>query len=191
MKKYNLILADPPWDKDGPDRRGNTKLSTVSGDSWFDNQMVLSSQDLCRATNSIPSADNCILLMWLPITRVQEAMMIIAAWRFTYKTQIAWVKMTNDGSGPRMGMGGLIRTCHELLFVATKGKIPILDRGIRSVIMTPLLGGHGTKPEEVYLIAERMIPGPYLELFARNKRKGWDSYGNQIDSKIHIPEWES
>lgn len=159
---FDVILADPPWKYD-INIRG-------SPDDHYD---VMEDDDISKLV--IPSADNCVLFMWGTAPKLQEALAVIEDWGFTYKTNMVWVK-------DKIGTGYYFRGKHELLFVAVKGNPLIPEEADRpeSVLIAPRTT-HSKKPEEIYNIIERMYPNAkYLELFARNTKENWKSWGNEI-----------
>ena len=117
----------------------------------------------------------------LPIPELPEAIQLIKDWGFTYRNSFYWIK-------PRLGLGVYLRNASETVLFATRGKAPVLFKGQPNWLFAPLQD-HSHKPEEMYEVIERVSPGPYLELFARRHRHGWDSWGNEIDSDIYIPDY--
>ncbi|MDO7789139.1 MT-A70 family methyltransferase [Desulforamulus aquiferis] len=189
MDKYQLILADPPWQcKDqgtrlSPSYNGKQRKSGVRYDT-----MTL--QEICELGEWVRwlAADTAILLMW-SIHAIKEThpWPVIKAWGFRYSTAIPWVKARWDAKKQRfvynIGGGHTVRSCSEELLVCTKGKAAsklVKDRGVPGAIIAPASRVHSRKPVEQYLIAERLVKGPYLELFARERRPGWDAYGNEL-----------
>lgn len=164
-EKYNIIYADPPW------QYNFTESPTRSIEKEYPTMELSEIKKL-----KIPSADNSILFLWCPAPKLYpEGMEVIKAWGFIYKTCMVWVK-------DRIGMGYYARNRHELLLVATKGSPGVPEPSNRpdSVIEAPRTE-HSKKPEIMYELIEQMYPhGKYLELFARNKRGNWKSWGNEI-----------
>lgn len=116
---------------------------------------------------------SCLLLFWAWNNFLPEAFDIIKAWGFTYKNIITWIK-------PHMGLGNYIRNASEHLLVATKGKLNP-DRTHRQLSwFIAETREHSRKPEIQYDIAERLGQPPYLELFARRRREGWQSIGDEL-----------
>jgi N6-adenosine-specific RNA methylase IME4 len=99
---------------------------------------------------------------------------MIRAWGFTYRSVLTWCK-------PRLGLGHYLRNASEQLLFATRGRAPIQFRAQPTWLFAPVQQ-HSQKPEEVYEIVQRCSPGPYLELFARRRRPGWDAFGNELDA---------
>ena len=123
----------------------------------------------------IPAADDCVLFMWTTSPKVAEAIELLGAWGFEYRTCAVWVK-------DRIGMGYYFRQQHELLFVATRGNVqlPDPDKRVSSVFNSPR-GEHSEKPEAIHEAIEAMYPEyTKLEMFARGKREGWDVWGDEV-----------
>jgi N6-adenosine-specific RNA methylase IME4 len=123
----------------------------------------------------LPADDNCVLFLWVTAPFLADAMHVLKAWGFTYKTGAVWDK-------ERLGMGYWFRIQHEHLLIAVRGdvKTPYPENRVSSVIRAPR-GEHSKKPECVYDMIEKMFPGErYLELFARTTRDGWSSWGNEV-----------
>lgn len=163
-EKFNIILADPAWEYDfsrSDSRRiGNQYLPT-------------NLSEMKRL--QIPAANDSVLFMWATNPKTREAFELIDAWGFEYKTNMVWVK-------DKIGMGYYARQRHELLLIATKGNLQLPDEDKRpdSVIESPRTE-HSKKPDSVYEIIETMYPEyNKLEMFARDKRLGWESWGDEI-----------
>ena len=114
--------------------------------------------------------------MWATAPKAYEAHRLVEAWGFTYKTQMVWDK-------ERIGMGYWTRGQHELLYIATKGDVspPPASERVPSVIREKR-NKHSRKPERVYIFLESMFPHlAKVELFARQQRDGWASWGDEIN----------
>ena len=162
--KFKVVYADPPWRYD----------HQLAGNRDIENHYpTMSIEDLCAL--SIPASDDALLLMWATAPKLEEAFKLVAAWGFQYKTHLIWNK-------EKIGMGYWFRGQHELLFVATRGQFspPLTEHRISS-IYTESRTRHSKKPEYFYSWIEKAFPGySYVELFARNTRPGWSSWGNEI-----------
>lgn len=172
-KKYKTILADPPWDIN---QRG--KKNPRSAESHYelmplDRIKAMPVEDLC--------CGNSALFLWVPNSLLQAGLDTIRAWGFTYRSMVVWCK-------PRLMMGNYIRTSHETLLHATRGKAPVKFHGQPSWMFAPQQE-HSHKPEEQFSLIERLYDGPYLELFARRRQPGWDCWGFEAPggSDIAIP----
>jgi N6-adenosine-specific RNA methylase IME4 len=163
-KKYQIIYADPPWKYD---------FSETQSRDIENHYPTMDTDDICNL--NIPSADDSVLYLWATAPKLREALRVIDAWGFTYKTHAIWDK-------EKIGMGYWFRGQHELLLVATKGnfqppqpedRVPSVFRDERKL--------HSQKPPVVYEIIEKAYPELIkIELFCRDPRDGWDSWGNQI-----------
>jgi N6-adenosine-specific RNA methylase IME4 len=123
------------------------------------------------------------LYLWTPNALIAEALQIMKAWGFTYKTNIVWMKVRKDGKPDGRGVGFYFRNVTELILFGTKGNLRTLQPG-RSQVNTIISRKeeHSRKPDAQYKLIRACSPGPYLELFARKKVEGWTSWGNQAES---------
>jgi N6-adenosine-specific RNA methylase IME4 len=160
---FELIYADPPWQLGSPDGRNAPERHYPT--------MALE-----EITNlQLPAAEDALLLLWAVNCLLPEALQVIDAWGFRYKTNLVWVK-------PSIGLGNWTRNRHELLLLATRGRFPIAepDKRLDSVIEAPR-ERHSQKPARCYELIEQTWPQPSkLELFARQARPGWAAWGNQL-----------
>ncbi len=182
-KKYKTILADPPWQftnrtgKMAPEHKRLSRYATMTLDEII----------------SLPVADiaddPCHLYLWIPNALLQEGLSVMKAWNFTYKTNIVWHKVRKDGGPDGRGVGFYFRNTTELILFGIRGKnARTLDPGRKQVnIIRSRKREHSRKPDEQYQIIEECSHGPFLELFARGPRSGWDSWGNQADE--YTPTW--
>lgn len=164
-KTYPVIYADPPWRYDYAE----------SDSRQIENHYpTMDLNDICALPVSEISTKDSILFMWTTSPKLLESFDVISSWGFTYRTCAVWDKK-------KIGMGYYFRQQHEILLVATKGEIPAppVRSRISSVISIDR-SNHSAKPDEFYEIIENMYPDlPKIELFSRNKRDGWESWGNQ------------
>lgn len=173
---YGVIYADPPW-----------KFSTYSpkGIGHRSAEQHYRTQDL-EWLKSLPveslAAKDCVLFMWVVDSHLDVAMDVLAAWGFKYMTRgLVWVKTKkSDPTKPRMGMGYWTRKESELCILATRGKPHRVSKGVRQVIMEPRRE-HSRKPDTAYERIEQLVDGPYVELFARQRKEGWDAWGDDVD----------
>jgi N6-adenosine-specific RNA methylase IME4 len=173
-KKYKLIYADPPWRFVTYSEEGEQKSATQHYD-------CMNIEDIYSLPVNDIADENCILLMWAVDPMLPEALKTIKRWGFTYKTiGFTWAKENKKSLGFFMGLGYWTRSNPEMCLLATKGKPKRLDRGVRQLVVSPVRE-HSRKPEQMYSHIEKLAEGPYVELFARNKRPGWDSWGNQTE----------
>jgi N6-adenosine-specific RNA methylase IME4 len=160
--KYNVIYIDPPWQYD------NSGISGAAENHY----PTMSIEEMQKI--EIPSDENAVMFMWVTNPFIKEAIQLCEYWGFEYKTNIVWVKDI-------AGQGFYVKGQHELLFICVKGNFrPSDDLYIRSVVQEPRQE-HSQKPIKFYEIIETLYPdGKYLEMFARNKRNKWTSWGNEV-----------
>lgn len=175
-KKYSIIYADPPWRYEHP----------ISNSRKIENQYPTLSLDEIKAIVP-PADDNCILFMWVTAPKAEEAMEVIAAWGFKYRTQLIWDKVD-------IGMGYWFRNQHEILYIAVKGEMhPPPPKERISSVFKSRLKGHSEKPKEIRALLSKWYPNePKIELFSRDKIEGWDCWGNEVPSSeqklLKLPE---
>lgn len=170
-KKYNIIYADPPWTYRDKALAGNRGACCKYPTMTLEEIKALPVQDL--------AADDCALFMWGTWPKIGEALVVIEAWGFEYKTNaFTWIKTNKkDQKSLFWGMGGWTRANSEFCLLATKGHPKRLSAGVHSVIMSPIRA-HSEKPQEVRdRIVQLLGDVPRVELFARQAVEGWDRWG--------------
>lgn len=176
-KKYKVIYADPPWQYRVDSRQGCAKNHYAS--------MKL------EEIKALPIADlgdtDCALFLWVTIPFIQEGLEVLKAWGFTYKTTaFVWVKQNRKADSLFLGMGYWTRSNVEICFLGIKGRPKRADAGVRQIIMSHV-EEHSKKPQEAYnRIIRLMGDVPRIELFARRKTKGFDAWGNEVESDIEL-----
>ena len=170
-KKYGVVLADPAWSFEPYSRE-------TGMDRAADNHYATSSLDTIKACG-VPSiaADDCVLFLWATAPMLPQALEVMAAWGFAYKSNYVWTKEKD-------GTGYWNRSRHEHLLIGTKGDIPAPAMGTQwsSVIDAPARE-HSVKPDEAMQMIEAYFPTlPRIELNARRPRPGWDSWGSDFVS---------
>lgn len=166
-KKYAVIYADPPWQYE------HSKTDSRKIENQYPTMTLEDIKSL--PVNNI-ALEDCILFLWTTSPKLTEAMEVITAWGFTYRTCAVWDKQ-------KIGMGYYFRQQHELLLVAVKCNIPApLPANRPSSIFSYPRGEHSKKPVEVYGMIESMYGElPKIELFARNKHnQNWHVWGNEV-----------
>jgi N6-adenosine-specific RNA methylase IME4 len=165
-KLYGVIYADPPWLYE------NKPMGDVA--RAVEEHYPTMSLDEIKAV-PIPAAKDCVLFLWATVPLLPEALAVMTAWGFTYKSMITWVK-------DKWGIGYWVRSQCEHLLIGTRGNIPAPAPGdqLPAKIDAPRLG-HSEKPAVFAEHIARLFPNvPKLEMFAREKRDGWDVWGNQV-----------
>lgn len=163
--KYQTILADPPW-----------KYGKGWGWGAGEYYSLMKLEDICKF--KIPSAKNAHLYLWCPNGILESGLKVMESWGFKYKTCITWAKN-------RSIFGYYFKGQTEQLLFGVKGKLPPNNRK-QTTLLRAKIRKHSQKPDEIYGIIEKVSPFPRIELFARNKRKGWDSIGFDIESDIKL-----
>lgn len=187
---FAAIYADPPWRYEV--WSGETAVKArISGHGTNKaaghHYNTMSFEDLAALPIGEVAAPDCVLFCWVTWPTLPRALEMVTAWGFTYKTcAFDWMKahaqqieMFRDDTDALMGMGYWTRANTEPCLLATRGKPKRQDAGVRQGIIEPRRE-HSRKPDCVYDRIERLVPGPYLELFARTTRPGWTSWGNQV-----------
>lgn len=175
---YAVIMADCPWSFVTYSARGRRK----SADRHY-NCMTL--EDLKALPVAELAAPDCVMFFWRTASNLRtHALPVLDAWGFESKTEGVWVKMVADGSRPAFGTGYIMRNCFEPFIVATRGKPKRISRAERDVLMEPRRE-HSRKPDGIYTKIESLFAGPYLELFSRTDRPGWDHWGNELGKFRH------
>ncbi|HOO72875.1 MAG TPA: MT-A70 family methyltransferase [Spirochaetota bacterium] len=171
---YATILADPPWQfqnrtgKMAPEHKRLLRYPTME----LNEIMALPVSKLAAAKSH--------LYLWVPNALLQEGLKVMEAWGFTYKTNLVWYKIRKDGGPDGRGVGFYFRNVTELLLFGVRGSMRTLQPGRTMVnLLSTRKREHSRKPDEIYDIIEACSPGPYLELFARFQRPGWDQWGNE------------
>lgn len=164
-QRYPVLYVDPPW------RYEHVKTESRAIENQYP---TMDLEEICALPVAANATDDAILFLWATSPKLAEAFDVLAAWDFTYRTSMIWVK-------PQIGMGYWARQQHELLLIATKGEPPTPAPADRpGSVITAKRGAHSDKPGEFYEVIERMFPTlPKVELFARRPRAGWERWGNQ------------
>ena len=177
-KKYEVVYADPPWSY----RTWNKKEAGRTAESHYP---TMSLSEIC----TLPVADiihtDAVLFLWATFPNLPQALEVIKAWGFEYKTvAFCWVKRNKVTPSWFVGLGHWTRANAEVCLLATKGKPQRISKGVRQIVDTPI-ERHSKKPDEVRnRIVELMGDVPRIELFAREQIAGWDVFGNEVDSTI-------
>jgi len=170
--KYGAVLCDPPWAFEAYSHKGITQRSA---ESKYRTAPIDALAELPVADFAAP---RCALFMWAVDSHLDQAIALMGRWGFTFKTvAFVWVKTAKNGQ-PRMSMGLWTRKQSEICLLGTRGKPARLSGGVRQVIMAPRRE-HSRKPDEIYERVEKLVAGPYLEMFARQQWPGWDSWGDE------------
>jgi len=172
--KFGAIHADPAWQYLTRSPRGEGRSASAHYE-------VMTLGDMKALPIAALAAADCLLCMWIPDWAPRWALELVEAWGFEHKTTaFTWVKQNPSGEGWHMGSGYWTRANPETCWLATKGEPERLSPfDVRQLIVSPL-GAHSVKPEEARERVERLVRGPYLDLFGRRQRPGWTVWSNEI-----------
>lgn len=190
MDKYNIILADPPWyfrnySADAPGKVHNRSRGAAK------HYPTMTTQKIMSLPVNLVCEDPAVLFLWAVWPNLPDALQVIKAWGFEYKTLAwVWVKSNKSGMGFFTGMGYYTRANTEPCLFATRGMVQRPEnKGIQALIYSPVRE-HSRKPDEQYGKIEKLYPdGKYLELFARKRwSERWSVWGNEVDG-VEVP-WD-
>lgn len=174
--RYKTIYADPPW-----------KLQSMSDTSWKTGRMPLESKyplmklkDIQALDVASLADDDCSLFLWCTQSTLQDALDTMKIWGFKYHVVITWDK------GGGFSLWGFHRRT-ELLLYGYKGKINVNQKGkYIPTLFTEKKTHHSAKPQVAYEMLESNTPEPRLEMFARIKRPGWHTWGNELENEVEL-----
>lgn len=180
--QYGVIIADPPWHYNNNGVRGAAE----------DHYPVMSIADICTLPVRDLAKPDAVLLLWATWPQLKAAQQVIDAWGFEYVTGMPWVKI--DGlpqidlfgdliAKPVWGIGFWIRGATEAILIAKRGNAQPPKTDWVGLLCERMQ--HSRKPNSLYEYAESM-PGPYLEMFARRARPGWDVWGNEVRNTVDM-----
>lgn len=179
MTRYGCIVADPPW-------RFRTWSESNQKKSAKNHYDLMELDDIKALPVKDWAADDCVLLMWACNPMIQHALAVIDAWGFKYKTvAFTWAKQTPTQKSWHFGLGYWTRQNTEQCFLATRGKPKAQSRSVPQLVVAPRRE-HSRKPD-IHDRYEALARGPYLEMFSRTTRVGWDMMGNEV-GKFRVAE---
>lgn len=171
---YSTLLADPPWQfqnrtgKMAPEHKRLLRYPTME------------LREIMELPVARVAAAKSHLYLWVPNALLWEGLQVMDAWGFTYKCNLVWYKIRKDRGPDGRGVGFYFRNVTELVLFGVRGSMRTLPPGRRQVnLLASRKREHSRKPDEIYDLIEACSPGPYLELFARFPRQGWDQWGNE------------
>ena len=156
---FRTIVADPPWQYGNKATRGAAE----------DHYSTMTLDEICEL--EVNAADDAHLYLWTTNGFLNEAFDVVDAWGFAYKTCLTWVK-------PQIGLGNYFRGATEHILFGVRGNLPVEDRNLRNWFEAPR-GKHSAKPDLFYDLVEKASPEPRLEMFARRRRFGWETWGDE------------
>lgn len=172
---YACILADCPWLFENYSEAGEAKNPVAHYDCM--------DADAIKALPVITlAAKDCWIVSWATAPLLDLGIDTVKAWGFRFITAGAWAKESKSGTGVAFGTGYVRRSAAEFYIIGKRGE-PALKpaaASIRNLIWAPVRE-HSRKPDQMYDEIEASFDGPYLELFARQRRAGWAAWGNQVE----------
>jgi len=197
-KKYEIILADPPWKYRVHDKEGSGQ-GVAAG-----HYTTMTTKEIMALPVKDIAADNCALFLWITCPNVVSiGKKVLDAWGFEYVTvAFVWVKLWESSEvkqivlpgdrkkyiqiAPRKGLGHWTRSGTELCLLGRKGRLRRADKNIDQLIFAPVTK-HSAKPEDQYSRIEALLGAteetPKIELFARQRVAGWDGWGLEYPSQ--------
>ena len=177
MKKYKIIYADPPW---------QYKRSKVQG-AAEKHYPTMQLNELCALPVAELADQDCILFLWATFPQLNEALELIKAWGFTYKSvAFVWLKLNRKSRTWFYGLGFWTRGNAEICLLATKGHPKRKSAAVHQFIISPI-EQHSKKPDEAReKIIALMGDLPRIELFARQHTPGWDVWGNEVETQQYF-----
>lgn len=176
--KYGVIYADPPW-------RYEMKRGNGVAENHYN---TMSIEEICALPIARLAAKDSALFLWATFPQLPEALRVIGAWGFKYKTvAFVWLKQNRKADSWFYGMGFWTRSNAELCLLATRGHPKRQCKGIHQFLISHL-EEHSKKPDEARdRIVRLMGDLPRIELFARQKAPGWDAWGNEVSNDVVLP----
>lgn len=164
---WRCVIADPPWRFSDKNTRGAAE----------NHYPTMSNDEIATMPVSRIVAPDSVLALWTVDTHLPMALEVAGKWGFTYRHLIVWGKVNGNGQ-PRMTLGHYFRKSHEVALLCTRGN-PIVRSHSESTLILAPLNRHSAKPVALHESLERFCSGPRLELFARQSRPGWKTWGNE------------
>lgn len=177
---YKVIYADPPWFFKTYSEKGKGR----SPESYYD---CMNLEDIKKLPVSEISNENSVLLLWTVDPLLDKAFEVIESWGFKYKTVgFVWAKLNKKcdeyyftKNSFFTGLGYWTRANTEICLLATRGNPKRKSKNVKKLVISKRRE-HSRKPDEIYENIENLLDGPYIELFSRNIRHGWDSWGKEV-----------
>ena len=180
---FGCIYADPPWSfRSWSDKGKNRSPDFMVRQKGLAERhyATMSLADIRALPVADVAAKDSALFLWAIDCMLPEALELMSGWGFKFKTvAFTWVKQNKVSPTPAIGLGYWTRGNPEMCLLGTRGKPRRLSAAVRQLIEAPRRE-HSRKPDEVRDRIETLLPGPYLELFARSTAPGWTVWGDQV-----------
>jgi len=174
---FDAILADPPWEFQLWSGKGEGKSAQAKYE-------CMATDEICALPVSHLASRNCLLMMWATFPMLPDAFRVMEAWHFRYVSGGAWHKMSSTGNKTAFGTGYVLRSAAEVFLIGVTGQPDLQSRAVRNLIQAPVRS-HSRKPDAAYELVEALVAGPKLELFSRQSRPGWESWGKEAGKFDH------
>lgn len=186
--EYRTVVVDPPWaygsaKSGGKPGSAEGQYRTIGNQGREINRRTGAGIENLIGVTPIGewTATDAHLYLWVTNPKLPFAFQLIDAWGFVYKTTLTWVKTTKTGVPIKNGMGWFFRGCTEHVLFAVKGRLPIDTAKREKNVIHARREGHSVKPQSFAQMVERVSPGPYLDVYARRQRMGWDAWGDEVE----------
>lgn len=183
---YQTVVVDPPRPQKGAGSlRGRTGFLDAGGDSKPMPYRTMTVTDI--AAIRPPASTDAHLYLWATSGFLADAFRVMAGWGFRYSTTLVWAKAPIGA-----GLGGAYGIATEFVLFGRRGSLPTLSKVGRNWWQWKRpydargKGIHSAKPEEFYAMVEQVSPGPYLDMFARRPRLGWDVWGDEAPGSVEL-----
>lgn len=185
-RTFRTILADPPW------RFTNRTGKIAPEHHRLLRYPTLSTEEICSLPVKAIVTETAHLYLWVPNALLPDGLQVMREWGFEYKSNIVWHKVRKDGGSDGRGVGFYFRNVTELLLFGVQGKNARTEAPARSRVnlLSSRKREHSRKPDEQYNLIESCSKGPFMELFARGRRKNWVGWGDQA-SEAYVPDWNT
>jgi len=165
---FHVISIDPPWPYSGQQIHEDYDPNGRRAANPYPEMLLDDIQNI-----KIPAADDCVLWLWTTHKFMRHSFQLLDSWGFTDKAILTWVK-------DRMGLGVWLRSQSEFCIMAVKGK-PVINLSNQTTVLNGPMREHSRKPDEFYSMVDALCFGRKLDSFSREKRNGWETYGNDVD----------
>lgn len=163
---FHVISIDPPWPYEESDENSYDPYGRRAANPYPEMKL-----DQIAQLN-IPAADDCVLWLWTTHKFMKYSFSLIEKWGFEDKAILTWAK-------DRMGLGRWLRSKSEFCIMAVKGN-PVINLTNQTTVLTAPLREHSRKPDEFFSMVNDLCVGRKLDFFSREKREGWDQFGNDV-----------
>lgn len=169
--RYRAILADPPW---------NFKTRSQKNQTKGQKYRTMTLADICALpVAELADPKGCALFLWGTAPMLPQALAVMEAWGFSYRSAGAWAKRSKRNNTWAFGTGYLFRSAMEPYLLGVRGRPKPMAKNVRNLVVEPVRE-NSRKPEAIYTDVARLFDGPRLDLFSRQERPGWDAFGDEL-----------